>query len=505
MAKSFVPIAGPETPDELFGKLSAGVPGILFCYWLSADGGQHCFPFVSAQIKDQFGIDRASLRASADPLFQRIHPQDFATIESSIIESATRLNPWRYQARLCLSDGNYRWFEAYSQPERQADGSTVWYGEFHDVQHYKDLESELRESEAEHAFQARFQNLIAHLSAEFINLGFEHIDLCIEELLSTIGEFFGVDRSYLYQFSDDYQWMYNRHEWCAPGVDRKLDSSRAISVTELPWWNRQVQSMIEQNRVMFVEDVDGLPVDAPDEKKLLQSQGVSSLFCVPIRIRGRVCGFFGVESLSRRSWRTDQEDLLMIVSGLLSGALERNRLEQELLNQSIRDPLTGLHNRRYLMPRLTEMLGRRNRYGESFALAMFDLDHFKDINDSLGHLGGDYILQRFAEELREQTRSTDVVARFGGEEFVVAFSAVRRPEEVRELVERILQSIASTAFAYNDSDVHLTASAGLACINELSSGPASPDALIDLADHRLYLAKKSGRNCLVDASGTLRI
>jgi len=89
------------------------------------------------------------------------------------------------------------------------------------------------------------------------------------------------------------------------------------------------------------------------------------MFCVPIRVRGRVTGFFGVDSLRRRSWRLDQADLLIIVSGLLSGALERNRLEEELLNQSIRDPLTGLHNRRYLMPRLEEMLGRSNRRGEN--------------------------------------------------------------------------------------------------------------------------------------------
>lgn len=90
-----------------------------------------------------------------------------------------------------------------------------------------------------------------------------------------------------------------------------------------------------------------------------------------------------------------------------------------MLNQSIRDPLTGLHNRRYLMPRLDEVLATCSRHGERFCLAMFDIDHFKRINDNLGHLAGDQVLVRFAELLLANTRNTDVISRYGGEEFLV--------------------------------------------------------------------------------------
>jgi diguanylate cyclase (GGDEF)-like protein len=262
--------------------------------------------------------------------------------------------------------------------------------------------------------------------------------------------------------------------------------------------------MVSDNRVVFIEDVDRLPPEAASERALLQAQGVSSMFSVPIRVRGRVIGFFGVDSLRRRSWRRDQADLLIIVSGLLSGALERHRLEEELLNQSIRDPLTGLHNRRYLMPRLEELLGRSNRRGEKFALAMFDVDHFKEINDSIGHLGGDYILQRIAAILTSQTRTMDVIARFGGEEFLVVFNALEQTD-VPQLVMRILQSVRDEQFVFERRPVPVTLSAGVAGIDEFTATPATPEALIGLADHRLYLAKESGRNCLVDASGTVRI
>ncbi len=110
---------------------------------------------------------------------------------ASILESARTLKPWIYQARLRLQNGEYCWFEAHSEPERQGDGSTLWYGQFHDIQQYKLLEQNLRDSEAEFAFQAGFQNLVARLSTEFINLGFGTIDECIDELLKSIGDFSG--------------------------------------------------------------------------------------------------------------------------------------------------------------------------------------------------------------------------------------------------------------------------------------------------------------------------
>ena len=128
------------------------------------------------------------------------------------------MNTWSYRARLRLEHGGYEWFEVNAEPERQPDGGTLWYGQFHNIQHYKNLEQSLRESEAEFSFQAGFQRLIARLSTEFINLGFGTIDQCIDELLRSIGTFFKVDRAYLYCFSDDYSVMTNTHEWCRDGV-----------------------------------------------------------------------------------------------------------------------------------------------------------------------------------------------------------------------------------------------------------------------------------------------
>ncbi|TGN38804.1 diguanylate cyclase [Marinobacter confluentis] len=490
--------------DGFFQKLASGVPGVLFTYWLSADGSSHHYPFVSHQVLALFGVDSSTLNETADAVFSIIHPEDAGDLVQTIQDSAQTLVPWRYRARLKLINGEYQWFEVHARPERQPDGSTVFYGQFHNIQHYKDLEQNLRESEAEFSFQAGFQKLMARLSTEFINLGFGTIDQCIEEVLKSIGEFFAVDRAYLYEFSDDYQFMNNTHEWCGDGVASIIGDQQAVPIEDFHWWHQQIGSMVTDNRVVFIEDVDQLPSEATPERSLLKTQGVCSMFCVPIRVRGKVTGFFGVDSLRRRCWREDQADLLIIVSGLLSGALDRFRLEDELLNQSIRDPLTGLHNRRYLMPRLGEMLGRNSRLDEQFTLAMFDIDQFKGINDSIGHLGGDYVLQKFAGILMKKTRPMDIVARFGGEEFIVIFNAVDR-SNVRQLVLRMLETVRNDTFIFNGEPVDVTVSVGMASVAEFAEGQPTPDAMISLADNRLYQSKQAGRDCLTDASGTFRL
>lgn len=483
-------------------KLVSAIPDILCTYWLSADGSSHRYLFISEQVRATLGIDPSVLRESADALFAAIHPEDVQGVRDSVAVSALELALWSCQARLKVRAGHYEWFEARAMPERQADGSTIWFSQFHNIQRYKRLEHSLREREAESAFQANFQKLMAKLSTDFINLSFGALDQSITGLLGAIGRFFEVDRAYLYQFSQDYRVMDNTHEWCSAGVAALLDSQRNVTTDGFDWWRNKVDEMVRGNRVVFVEEIEQIP--AGPERTMLEEQGVCSMFCVPVRVRGVVTGFFGVDSIRKRAWRKDQADLLIIVSGLLSGALERNRLETELLNQSIRDPLTGLHNRRYLMPRLDEMLSRSHRHGETFILAMFDLDRFKRINDSIGHLGGDACLRAFAEILLEQTRATDVVARFGGEEFVVAFSGVS-PADVNVTVSRIICAVREHDFVFEGQTLPLTVSAGVASLGETGAVSGSPDPLIRLADDRLYRAKQEGRDCIVDASGVSRI
>lgn len=494
------PAAPPSA--EFFHKLASAVPGILFAYWLSADGKSHSFPYVTDHVRQFFGLDPEVLRKGADALFDLIHPDDLEGMATSILESARTLEPWQYQARLHVQDDGYQWFEALSRPERQSDGGTLWYGQFHNVQHYKLLEQELRASESEFSFQAGFQRLVARLSTEFINLGFGTIDECIDELLNSVGEFFAMDRAYLYAFNDDYTAITKTHQWCRPGVASLVDEDETVPIDAYQCWRDHLLAMVDDAKVAYVEQMtnttpDVAVIQAPPGTK---ASDAASVFCVPVRAKGSVVGFLGLDSLSPREWRRDLQDLLVIVSSLLSGALERNLLEEQLLTQSIRDPMTGLHNRRYLMPRLNELVERAERYDENFTIAMLDIDHFKQINDSIGHLGGDFVLRRFAEILKDMIRATDVLARFGGEEFMVVFPDTDQAG-VRQMIGRILAAVRHGHFVFEGRVIPVTVSAGVSAVRESDERMISVDGVIGRADHRLYLAKQAGRDCAFDASG----
>lgn len=150
------------------------------------------------------------------------------------------------------------------------------------------------------------------------------------------------------------------------------------------------------------------------------------------------------------------------------------------------DPLTGLWNRARLDEILAQSLALSRRSGQPTAMLLIDLDHFKGINDSQGHLAGDGVLAQLATRLRDTVRSTDYLGRWGGEEFVVLCPDTRR-EGALQLAEKLRDVVAAAPF---ETDIALTISIGVA----VTDGDLTPAELLARADTRLYQAKAEGRN-----------
>ena len=172
---------------------------------------------------------------------------------------------------------------------------------------------------------------------------------------------------------------------------------------------------------------------------------------------------------------------------------EIRELQEKLNEQAIRDPLTGLYNRRYLETILTRELARSNREGQQLTVMMIDVDYFKRVNDSFGHQAGDEVLKKLAALLLESVRATDVACRFGGEEFLVLLPdmplniAKRRADQWRS-------AFAATTVAFGGDSIQATLSIGLATYPEHGE---LPNELIGRADSALYRAKTDGRNRVV--------
>ena len=185
--------------------------------------------------------------------------------------------------------------------------------------------------------------------------------------------------------------------------------------------------------------------------------------------------------------------LFLLLGVLLHGSLASVvllRLVHRLRRLSQRDALTGLLNRGEWLRRLAAQHRWLGRFGEPFAVLMIDIDHFKAVNDSLGHAAGDAALVALAQILTASAREMDVVGRLGGEEFCVLLPRTD-PESARRTAERLRQAIADTEVGWNQQAIRMTVSIGVAIADDAQE-PAQ--ALLDRADRALYQAKRSGRN-----------
>jgi len=174
----------------------------------------------------------------------------------------------------------------------------------------------------------------------------------------------------------------------------------------------------------------------------------------------------------------------------LSGGNIENDYHEEIYRLTTIDGLTQTYNKRYFMENLDREISRAQRYGRELSLLLFDLDHFKQVNDTYGHLAGDHVLKQLSEAVRRNIRREDIFARYGGEEFAIILPEIGNP---RALVmgEKIRAIVEEHSFVFDENDIKVTISVGVATYDQsLDEG----EDFIKLADKHLYEAKNAGRN-----------
>ena len=181
----------------------------------------------------------------------------------------------------------------------------------------------------------------------------------------------------------------------------------------------------------------------------------------------------------------EKEELICRVNNTIEAIENINRIA----NFANHDFLTGVYNRRYFYADMEEYLSRMEEFPEPYAVAMLDIDHFKKINDTYGHDGGDKVLQFLAKKLIDETKGGDIVARFGGEEFCIVLKNISQQEAVKFFVN-LRANIATKTVTLKKDSVKFTVSIGVA----FGRSDYTLDEILEFADDALYAAKENGRN-----------
>jgi len=176
----------------------------------------------------------------------------------------------------------------------------------------------------------------------------------------------------------------------------------------------------------------------------------------------------------------------------LVGSDVETAYHEEIYKMTIIDGLTGVFNKRYFLEALEREMSRAQRYGRPLSILMFDIDHFKRVNDTYGHLAGDYVLQSLARLISTRARREEIFARYGGEEFVILLPETHK-EGGMELAEQLRKRVASYSFIFEGEEIPVTVSIGVATVTD---GGLSESEFVKKVDERLYQAKSEGRNCV---------
>lgn len=238
--------------------------------------------------------------------------------------------------------------------------------------------------------------------------------------------------------------------------------------------------------------------DLEDRPDATRGTSVRNDVCFPMVV-GRVpVGVLGVASDPPVT--EHQRIVLAAAAALLAGALKNAELFEVVHENSVRDALTGCLNRQHALEAIDSELRRARRSQLPLALIMFDIDHFKSVNDSYGHLGGDAVLSAIGQRMQASLRGSDLKCRWGGEEFLVMLPDTT-PAGARRVADLLRRDIEELRIRWQVADIdvgeiRVTASVGLATI---TPGELDPTAIIARADAALYRAKEAGRNRVCEA------
>lgn len=389
-----------------------------------------------------------------------------------------------FESEIYRQDGSTIWISESARAVCNDQGKLIGYeGTVEDISQRKQTEAELYKRE----------NLLQGVATAMHHLltDADH-QAAIIKALATLGVVMGVERVYIYETHPHPETGLSalslRFEWVTQSIEPSINRPDRQNLTPSNFGLTNCQSILEATH-SITDFIASLP---QEEREMLEREGLLSRLIVPIRVGITLWGYLGFDDSNnlRRSWSDGQVSMLMAIGESIGGALQRQKMEEMMRHEALHDRLTGLPNRTLLGQKLNLALQNARHRESIFALMFLDLDHFKIINDTLGHAIGDRLLQAVVKRLSHCLREGDTIARWGGDEFILLFPHISRTKDAAAIAQRILDAL-QDKFDLDGHKVGIGSSIGIALypIDDEDS-----DSLMKKADSALYRAKEEGRN-----------
>lgn len=436
--------------------------------------------WVSDAVSTVTGYTRAELVA-LDGWHRLIHPDDIAIVRERVATLIAGRSDIR-EFRIITKDGETRWLRDYMRPyqlDAQSSPMIAVLGAAQDITDRRHTQAKL--GLINQQLIERVAELQRHThELSLLNELNELLRACL-----TPEEAYAVIAATMQRcFPDE------------PGMLAIVDGEQQEFRCMAAWGQRINGDTFGRDDCWALRGGRPYRVDSAEQRlrcaHLANLQGYS--ICVPLMARGETLGVLTLanpthDRINEVHWR-----LTITIARQIELALANLRLQERLRNQSIRDPLTDLFNRRYMEETLEREVSRAKRHGHYIGVIMLDIDHFKYFNDNYGHIAGDMLLRETGSFLQQHIRGGDIVCRYGGEEFTVimpettAAAMIQRAEELRLGIKQL-------ELRYRGQQLEpVTISAGIALLPFHSD---TANGVLAAADAALYKAKRSGRDCVM--------
>ena len=442
-----------------------------------------------------------------------LHPDDRPTSMEEWEKSLASGASYQIEYRLRNVDGAYRWFLSRANPVRDEKGKIIkWFGTCTDIEDQKHNQQILEDQIRDRTEELADANTRLHEEMWEKDLARRQLDEQNADILRELTER-SKRATMLAKMGELLQSCISKDEVFAAalgfgpkifstsrGALALLNPERSLAEVAGSWLDCLLPLTVFETSSCWAlrTGQPHLVVAGDTTSPCAHAAGVKNTYlCIPILAQGEALGILHFQSTDEVPVLGDAElSLKTTFAGQVGLSVANIRLREALRSQSIKDPLTGLYNRRYLTEMLDREIRRAVRGEQALGILMLDLDHFKKFNDTYGHDAGDTVLRETAAFLSKSIRVEDIVCRFGGEEFVVILptadvnAAHGRAERIRSKIREL------TVLHQGQSLGRITISVGVAA---LPLHGTTPKDLLEAADAALYRAKREGRDRVVDA------